>query len=150
MGQKPRGADIPADAPFPEVEIPGGLLPEVVEVWERLAPFAIRERTLTPQTADRFALLCRAVIRERQMDAKIQDDGFTVINITTDVASSEQHRQIKPHPLLSAQRGMMQRVEAGLAAFKLAPTGRPIPPTDRGDKPKNALEALQFKARAVG
>jgi hypothetical protein len=50
----------------------------------------------------------------------------------------------KTHPLTAALRGWAMRVEAGLTAFRLASTGRPLPsPPER--RPLNALEQLRAR-----
>ena len=61
-----------------------------------------RSRTLTPATAAAFELLCRQILLERKLNRSPDRGG-------------------------SAHRGMMQRVEAGLSRFRLAPTGKPAP-----------------------
>lgn len=147
-GRRPDGADIPSDAPLAEVLVPAGLTTDEREVWEALAPHALRERTLTEGTSVRFRMLCRAIVRERQMDQKIQEDGWTYIAVTVD-GSGQERQSLKAHPLCGPQRGMMQRIETGLQAFKLAPVGKPIPPPESKDKPKNALESLQSQRRDI-
>lgn len=81
------------------------------------------------------------------MADKIMTDGWTYIAVTVDGAGQER-QTLKAHPLCGAQRGMMQRVEAGMLAFRIAPTGKPIVTTK--EKPKSALERLQAqRLRAV-
>ena len=70
-------------------------------VWRELAPHALDQRTLTPATALAFGWLCRTIVLERKLAAA---------------------------PLAVAgpdHRGMMQRMEAGLARFRLTPDGKP-------------------------
>ena len=83
-------------------------------VWNRLAPFAIAAKTLTPSTVAAFRDLCEAVVVKAKMLAQIEKDGWTFMTI----------HGAKAHPLVTPHRGMMQRVEAGYARFKLAPIGK--------------------------
>jgi hypothetical protein len=129
------------------VEVPEDLLASEQAVWMRLAPKALQRGTLTPETVERFRLLCRAVVMEQAMAAKIEVDGWTYLDVSVDGAGV-QHEKVRAHPLCGPHRGMMQRVEAGMTAFRLAPTGRPIVTTK--EKPKSALEKLQARRlRAV-
>jgi hypothetical protein len=108
---------------------------------------ALEARTLVPATADRFHLLCRQVVIERSMAAQIEKDGWTYVAVTVDGAGQERET-LKAHPLVAAQRNMMQRIEAGMAAFTLAPMGKPM----RGrvqEKPKSALERLQSQRSGI-
>jgi hypothetical protein len=65
-----------------------------------LAPLALEQRTLTPATAYAFAWLCRTIVIERKL--------------------SESERKVAG----ADHRGMMQRMEAGLAPFRLTPDGK--------------------------
>jgi hypothetical protein len=148
-GRKKEEPDVPSDAPFAEVEMPAGMSSGEQAVWNQLAPLAIQERTLTEVTAERFRLLCRAIVREGQMDEQIQKDGWTYQKVTID-GSGQEHTEIKAHPLCGQHRGMMQRCEAGMVAFRLSPTGKALA-TKQKDKPKSALELLQSqRVRAIG
>ena len=145
---RPAKTVIPETAPE-DVPVPDGLSDEARVVWERLAPFALQERTLVPQTADRFSLLCQTIVLERQMATKMMDDGLTFIAVTVDGAGV-QHDTLKAHPLCAQQRGMLQRVETGMMSFKLAPMGRPIPPHAKAEVTKvNALDALKSTLHRV-
>lgn len=94
-----------AAGPLAPVDPPPGLTAPVRKLWDELAPHALGERTLTPATAAAFELLCRQILLERKLSRSPDRGG-------------------------SAHRGMMQRVEAGLSRFRLAPTGKatPAPP----------------------
>lgn len=129
------------------VEMPEDMSDPEKAVWGRLASRALQRGTLTPETADRFALFCRASVMERSMAAKIEQDGWTYIAVTVD-GSGQERETLKAHPLCGAHRGMMQRVEAGLLAFRLAPIGKPL--VAAKVKAKSALEELQARRlRAV-
>ena len=102
--REPKTVARPPDKPAPAepVAVPVDLEAEVRAVWELLAPHAEAERTLTKASTLAFGLLCRNIVFERRL------------------ASS---------PLKAAgtdHRGMLVRVEAGLARFRLIPDGRPV------------------------
>lgn len=129
------------------VDMPGGLSDGERAAWDELAPKALQRGTLTTETAARFVLFCRAVVMERSMAAKILADGWTYIAVTVD-GSGQERESLKAHPLCGAHRGMMQRVEAGMLAFRLAPVGKVI--VAAKEKKQNPLEKLQEKRlRAV-
>jgi len=84
------------------VKRPKGLSDEDKAVWDELAPLALEQKTLTVTTAMAFADLCGYIVLERKLRAA---------------------------PLAVAgpdHRGMMQRVEAGRARFRLIPDGKPV------------------------
>lgn len=113
-----------AAANAPEaVAIPADLPVEQREVWTSLAPFAVQARTLTKATAQAFRDLCEAIVVKRSMLERIREDGMTYLKVTVDGAGQE-HTEVKAHPLISQHRGMMQRVEAGMTRFRLAPIGK--------------------------
>lgn len=95
---------------------PDGMSQRERQVWDRLAPHAVAKRTLTPATAESFKELCEAIELRRAMLEQIEEQGMT---FRTDLG------QIKAHPLMSQQRSMLQRIEAGRARFRLAPFGKP-------------------------
>jgi hypothetical protein len=129
------------------VDMPTDLSESEQKAWQELAPKASARGTLTPETADRFRLLCRAVSFERSMAARLEKDGWVYIAVTVDGAGQERE-VLKAHPLCGPHRGMMQRVEAGMVAFRIAPTGKQMVTVQ--EKPKSALEKLQArKLRAV-
>jgi phage terminase small subunit len=121
-----RGDDIVTKTP------PKDLPADQHDFWRRCAGRAIEAGTLTPQTVEAFRLLCELEAEKRATRETIEKDGRTTMGITTDVTSSEQHVQIKAHPLTSSYRQLAQRVEALMARFSLAPFGKPV----AGGKPK--------------
>lgn len=146
-GRKPAEVGF-TDQPLPDVPVPADLTSEELAVWQELAPHAREQRTLIPATSSRFRLLCRAVVLERKYEAKILEDGLTYLAVTVD-GSGQERETLKAHPLCGAHRGMMQRVESGMVAFRLAPLGKPLAAT-AVEKPKSALEQLQSRnLRAV-
>lgn len=150
-GRKPAEPAIPADAPRPEVLPPDGLTADQLAVWESLAPHAMAQRTLIPATAERFARLCRNIVLERLMAAQIEADGLTETKVSLQMdekGGGLQTVEKKAHTLLGKLIGIGQRIDTGLTAFRLAPTGRALAMAE--DKPKNALEKLQARRlRAV-
>ena len=76
------------------------------------------------------------------MSAKLLAEGWTYIAVTVD-GSGQERETLKAHPLCGPHRGMMQRVEAGMSAFRLAPMGKPL--VAQKDKAKSTLEALQAR-----
>jgi terminase small subunit-like protein len=94
--------------------------------WRMYAPLAMDAGTLTRQTEGAFRLLCELDAEKRATRETIAKDGRTTMGITTDVTSSEQHVQIKAHPLTSAYRQLAQRVETLMGRFALAPFGKPL------------------------
>jgi len=112
---------------------PADLEPEMLEVWERLAPKAIEQRTLISSTVEAFLLLCRAVLQEKKYRETLDLEGYTI-----DTAMG-----LKAHPLVGPQRAMMQRVEAGMVRFRLSPIGKELSVPGVSAKPTNKLKALR-------
>jgi hypothetical protein len=82
----------------------------------KLAPLAFKRKTLIRATAYAFELLCRNIVLERRYADSVTDAGS------------------------AGHRGMIQRVENGLAAFELRPFGKPIyEPEDAGKKADDPL-----------
>ena len=110
-----------APGSLPLLPAPRTLLADERAVWNRLAPQACAMRTLLESTAPAFQVLCEGVVLLEQLRDTLRRDGLTVMA----------DGQKKAHPLLSAHRGMMQRVEAGLLRFRLSPIGKELgPPVD--------------------
>lgn len=145
-GRKPKGAtvlslhggrirpsakqaeDVP-QAPLVPVQPPLDAPSEQQAVWNELMPHALMARTLTPGTAAAFRDLCEAIVLKRMMLAEIMADGLTQAKVTLQMdeqGGGVQSVEKKAHALLSQHRGMMQRVEAGMTRFKLAPMGKEI------------------------
>jgi hypothetical protein len=84
-----------------EFDAPNSLTTDQRLVWLELAPHAFAARTLTKGTMAAFVMLCRNVVIERQLAAGA-------------LAGTSDHR------------GMIQRVDAEMARFCLAPFGKAI------------------------
>ena len=105
---------------------PPSELPEAeAVVWRKLAPHALEAQTLTPRTAEAFALLCESSVSLRTILAEIREQGWTYLDLVIDGAGQE-HRQLKANPLVSKYSVMLQRVEAQMKNFAIAPFGKPV------------------------
>ncbi len=100
-----------------EFDAPNDLTTDERNVWVELAPHAFKARTLTPATAFAFKLLCRNVVLERQYAQSVTDKGT------------------------ANHRGLIQRVDAELLRFNLAPNGKvhEIPEQPAAAQPINPL-----------
>jgi len=124
---------------------PGDLPEDQHGFWRRNAQLAIDAGTLTVQTEESFRLLCELDAEKRATKETIERDGRTTIGITTDVTSSEQHVQIKAHPLTSSYRQLSQRVEALMGRFMLAPFGKPLAGSGKKKTVLNPWAAIAAK-----
>ncbi|HZR23240.1 MAG TPA: hypothetical protein VFA59_06615 [Vicinamibacterales bacterium] len=108
-------------APAPETfDPPKELTPDERAVWLQLAPHAFKAQTLTPVTAFAFVVLCRNVVLERRYAGSVTDAGG------------------------SNHRGLIQRIDAELARFSLAPMGKPILVADEVKKSTNPAKERFF------
>ena len=101
----PRPVERPSESPVgPQgaVSRPNWLEDDGKGIWDELAPLALAQHTLTPTTAQAFADLCAYIALERRMRAAPLAVGG------------------------ADHRGMMARVEAGRARFRLTPDGKPV------------------------
>jgi len=95
---------------------PLSLTVEQVPVWSDLAPLALREGTLNASTVAALRDLVELVVLRGKLLRAIEDQGF----------SERTETGLKSNPLLPQYRGLVLRVEAGMARFKLAPMGKEI------------------------
>lgn len=98
----PRAVPRPTPSATGDVAVarPKDLQPDEVLIWDELAPLAIGLGSLTPARAFAFGLLCRWIVLERKLAAA---------------------------PLAAAgpdHRGLIQKVEGGLARFRLHGDGK--------------------------
>lgn len=96
-----------AIAPVETFDPPAALRGKALKVWHELAPHAFAARTLTPATSAAFAMLCRAVVKERSLSASKVRWGSTA-------AGGPNHR------------GLMQRIGTWMKDFCLSPFGKPL------------------------
>lgn len=100
------------------VAVPPTDLPPVEQVvWRHLAPYAVRERTLTPSKTPGFRRLCRQWAYCAEFDARIAVLGVT---------SAEADRLVK------RLEKWEQRLDASLGNFGLRSFGKPV----AAEKPK--------------
>lgn len=88
--------------PIDTFDPPTSLRGKARAVWLELAPLAFELRTLTRATEVSFVILCRNVALERRMATRKYGAGN------------------------ANHRGLIQRVDAELAHFCLAPFGKPL------------------------
>lgn len=135
-GTRPRAGTgappAPPAPPQPPVEPPDSLTAPQREVWDVLAPLAVKALTLTPVTVWSFRDLCQTIVNRDELGAAIQAAGWEVAGFGG---------ERKKHPLEPALRGWEQRVEAGLARFKLAPFGKELLPAAKREDPFAEFEA---------
>lgn len=100
------------------------------DIWRDLAPHACAAGTLTEATVWAFRDLCEAIVLRRAMAAQLELDGLMVNAVKVDEDSGERFSlgEPKAHPLITHERGMRQRVEAGMARFNLTPMGKSVAP----------------------
>lgn len=125
------------DGPVVSIPLPGGgvvtrpnrLNEAEVDIWNELAPLAVKAGTLVPETSFAFCDLVELVVLRQRMkdelsalDERDGKRGYYDLTISTE-------QGLKAHPLITQYRSMMQRVEAGLARFRLAPFGKEILPS---------------------
>ena len=111
------GASKPGQLPAIDIfDPPDDLSPPELRAWERLSPHAFAARTLTRTTEYQFTVLCRNVVLEREL------------------ATSPEKRGGADH------RALLQRVDAELARFALAPNGKPIVPDVPDEDPFDEFE----------
>ena len=91
-----------AAAPIETFDPPPMLRGKARGVWCALAPLAFEARTLTRATEIAFIILCRNVVLEQKLASTAKTAGR------------------------SNHRGMIQRVDAELAKFCLAPFGKAL------------------------
>lgn len=106
---------------------PADLLPADADVWRKLAPLALTERTLSPSRAAGFRVLCRRWVYCAELDARVRVVG---------IATSEADR------LLKRLENWEKLLNASIGDFSLRSFGKPAPV----DKPKPSVS----KWAAVG
>ncbi|MGE0450854.1 MAG: P27 family phage terminase small subunit [Vicinamibacterales bacterium] len=120
-------SDEPSTSPSVQVQIPqppGSLTLDELAEWNDLAPRAAKEGTLNETTTFALRDLCQLRVLKDRLLRRIGDDGDVVWGVGGSRAA---------HPLLTRITTLSQRIEAGMARFKLAPmgkeleTGKPVP-----------------------
>jgi len=150
--EESRGRDeVPPDAVMVQVEIPEDL-PEVQRgIWERLAPLAVANGTLTPESAPGFAHLCKCLWAERVLLDKIVASDWQVDKVTLQMdekGGGLQQVEKKASDLITKWQAMLVRVENGLARFQLTADGK-AHAAPAVVKELSPLEKLQAQARQM-
>lgn len=126
------------------VPMPKDLLPSQAAVWRELAPHATSAGTLIPATVWAFRDLCEAIVLRRQMAAQLELDGLMVNVVKVDEETGDRYSlgDPKAHPLITHERGMRVRVEAGMLRFNIAPMGKSVAKVDVPEDPFAQFEGL--------
>ncbi len=96
---------------------PADLDPSELAVWERDAPLAIAQGTLTRAMIGAFRAYCELEALTASMHRNIKDN--LMVTVATDAGVFQ-----KPNPLLSNYRGAVQRLQSMRKDFKLSPFGK--------------------------
>lgn len=102
----------PAPIEVDEADAPNELSVDERKVWLQLAPHALKNRTLVPETSVAFTALCRLVLRERELAMSVLD------------RCSTKHMNV------------FREMNKGLDAFGLRPDGAPIAVPEPAAQPK--------------
>jgi hypothetical protein len=113
----------PALPKLDEADAPNELDFEERAVWLELAPHAIANGTLTTATALGFRMLCRNVALEKQYARSVNDRGT------------------------ANHRGLIQRIDAELLRFNLAPCGKPVGQPETAKPAVDPMKAKYFGGR---
>ena len=116
--------------------VPAGLADDQAAIWETYAGPAIEAGTLTSRMVGAFAFMVKLIAQEQAILVQIEADGWTFTKVTIDGAGQEQ-RELKAHPLCPHYRGIVQRVDAQMKSFAVAPFGKPVDPTQSAQAPVN-------------
>ena len=110
---------------------PGNLTLDELAEWNDLAPRASSTGTLTPDTQWALVDLCQA----RVLKAKLLRDVDRLGNIVPSATGG-----LAANPLLARYTTLLQRVDAGMMRFKLAPMGKELD----AEKEKPADQFAEF------
>lgn len=83
--------------------------------WHLYLPAAVANGTLTPHSVGGFILLCQIAARADRLWEDIEREGLTSLT----------EGGMRPHPLLPAYRGLVQRHESLLQRYLLAAMAKP-------------------------
>jgi hypothetical protein len=119
-----------------DVEIPqppGNLTLDELAEWNDLAPRAAKVGTLTNDTQWALVDLCQA----RVLKAKLLRDVDRMGNVVSGAGG-----QLAANPLLARYTTLLQRVDAGMMRFKLAPMGKELTEPEKPADPFAAFDAV--------
>jgi len=130
-------------------EVPPELEPEEGVFWERWAPRAKANGTLTDDTWPGFVLLCQTAADAQRCRTEIYRRGIVATRTAMketgndDEAMEEITVELKAHPLWPHYRGLKTRVEMLMARYGLASMGK-APSAEKPDEDheRNELRKL--------
>jgi hypothetical protein len=112
------------------VQKPDGLKKPVSAMWDRFAPLATAQGTLVPAMVPEFEAMCELAVLQAMALKRFRREGFTEFGLKVE----------------RSYRGLTQRLEIKMRAFRLAPMGKEIAPTAK-DKPLSPLERLKLQGQ---
>lgn len=115
-------------------EPPGSLTLDELGEWNELAPLAAKAGTLTDETRMALRDLCQARVLKDRLLRAVADQG--------DLVPGAGIGTVAAHPLITKFTTLLQRVEAGMMRFRLAPMGKSL---ETGDE-KPADPFAEFDA----
>lgn len=123
LAGNPGKRPLPRNEPQPpdgEVQPPGWLSDEALEIWREHAPAMIQMRLLTVADASTFALFCAAFAMYRLAQEVIDDEGPTYesINIKTGVV------MVRARPEVAIAADAWRRVTVMAVQFGMTPSAR--------------------------
>jgi hypothetical protein len=105
----------PVDVEIPQP--PGNLTLDELAEWNDLAPLAAKQGTLTNDTQWALVDLCQA----RVLKTKLLRDVDRMGNVVSGAGG-----QLAANPLLARYTTLLQRVDAGMLRFRIAPMGKEL------------------------
>ena len=124
-GGRDRAVARPEAVPVVPITAPDGLDASLQAIWDAHAPHAIKAGTLVPGTVSAFLRLCKAVRRHDRMEAVIDSDGMTYLEVTIDGAGQE-HNKVLAHPLIGKAQTLDASIRSWFKDFGLNPFGKPL------------------------
>lgn len=133
----------------PAVDVPSDLLPGERVFWERLAPLARANGTLTDDTVPGFVLLCQTAFDAQQCRAEIYARGIVSTRTAMKETGNDDEAmevvtvELRAHPLWPSYRGLKARLEQLEARYGLASAGKaPASGKPDEDDERNQLRKL--------
>lgn len=136
--QQTEQAPAEAEAVDPVTLPPEELTIAELAVWNDLAPIAAKAKTLDETTRTALRDLCELIVLRKSVLRKIHD---------TDLVHDGEYG-LKANPLLPQYRGLVQRIEAYMTRFKLAPMGKEISKPDE-EKPVDGFAEFDDAPRTT-
>jgi hypothetical protein len=130
-------------------EVPSELEPPEAVFWERWAPRAKVNGTLTEDTTPGFVLLCQTAADAQQCRAEIYSRGIVAARTAMKETGNDDEAmevvtvELRAHPLWPHYRGLKTRVEMLMARYGLASMGK-APSAEKPDEnhERNELRKL--------